>query len=88
VDEIDALAGDAFLILPRLQWLPPFKAASATWLMNRAQLAAELHAQFEETSTPVLVASVHEQPGMVMEVERGFIVPNDWRERASARIAA
>jgi hypothetical protein len=88
VDEIDALAGDAFLILPRLQWLPPFKAASATWLMNRAQLAAELHAQFEETPSPVLVASVREQAGTVMEVERGFIVPSDWRERARARTDA
>jgi hypothetical protein len=83
LDEIDLLSGDAFLILPRLQWLPPFKAASATWLMNRAQLKAELQAQFEAASSPVLVASVHEQPGQVMEVERGFIVPNDWRERAS-----
>jgi hypothetical protein len=87
VDEIDALAGDAFLILPRLQWLAPFKAASATWLMDRAQLAAELHAQFEESATPVLVASVQQQPGMVMEMERGFIVPSDWRERAGARLA-
>jgi hypothetical protein len=85
LDEIDALAGDAFLILPRLQWLPPFKAASATWIMNRAQLAAELQAQFEDVPSPVLVASVQQQPGMLMEVERGFIVPNDWRERAGRR---
>jgi hypothetical protein len=84
-DEIDQLAGDEFLILPRLQWLPPFKAQSATWLMNRAQLAAELEAQFEAAPTPVLVASVRQQPGMVMEMERGFIVPNDWRERANRR---
>ncbi|TFW28685.1 DUF1853 family protein [Massilia horti] len=81
-DEIGELEGNAFLILPRLQWLPPFKAASATWLMNRAQLAAELQAQFEESPTPVLVAVVREEPGAILEVERGFIVPNDWRERA------
>jgi hypothetical protein len=85
-DEIDRLAGDEFLILPRLQWLPPFKARSATWLMNRAQLAAELEAQFEASPTPVLVASVRQEPGAIMEVERGFIVPNDWRERANGRI--
>jgi hypothetical protein len=83
LDEIDQLEGDEFLILPRLQWLPPFKAASATWLMNRAQLAAELSAQFESAPMPVLVASVRQQPGLVMEEERGFIVPNDWRERAN-----
>jgi hypothetical protein len=54
--------------------------------MNRAQLAAELEAQFEESPTPVLVASIRQQPGLVMEEERGFIVPNDWRERANRRI--
>jgi hypothetical protein len=85
LDEIDALAGDEFLILPRLQWLAPFKAASATWLMDRAQLKAELAAQFEQSPSPVLVAAVRQQPGVVMEVERGFIVPNDWRERAAQK---
>jgi hypothetical protein len=85
LDEIAGLAGDAFLILPRLQWLAPFKAASATWVMDRAQLNAELAAQFEESPSPVLVAAVRQQPGVVMEVERGFIVPNDWRERAAQK---
>jgi hypothetical protein len=83
--EIDQLAGDAFLILPKLQWLPPFRAMSATWILNRAELHAELEAQFETNQTPVLVAAVNEQPGCIEEVERGFIVPNDWRERAASR---
>jgi len=85
LDEIDNLAGEEFLMLPRLQWLAPFRAASATWMLNRAQLHAELSAQFETSSTPVLVSSVRYVPGLIEEVERGFIVPNDWRERASAR---
>jgi hypothetical protein len=85
LDEIDALAGDAFLILPKLQWLAPFRAMSATWILNRAELYAELSAQFEENKAPVLVAVVRERPGCIEEVERGFIVPNDWRERAAAR---
>ena len=85
LDEIDTLAGDEFLMLPRLQWLAPFKAQSATWMMSRAQLHAELSAQFETSSTPVLVSSVRYQPGKIEEIERGFIVPNDWRERAAAR---
>jgi len=87
LDEIDALAGEAFLPLPRLQWLAPFRAASATWMLDRAQLHAELSAQFETVSAPVLVAVVRHVPalGLVEEVERGFIVPNDWRGRAAAR---
>jgi hypothetical protein len=36
----------------------------------------------------VLVTVVRETPGLVEEVERGFIVPNDWRARAEARSAA
>ena len=85
LDEVDQLAGEEFLILPRLQWLAPFKAQSATWMMSRGQLHAELSALFETSSTPVLVSSVRYQPGRIEEIERGFIVPNDWRERAAAR---
>jgi hypothetical protein len=85
LDEIDQLAGDAFLMLPKLQWLPPFRARSATWILNRAELHAELSAQFEVNQAPVLVASVNETPAAIEEVERGFIVPNDWRDRAAAR---
>jgi hypothetical protein len=85
LDEIDTLAEDAFLVLPKLQWLAPFRASSATWMLNRAQLHAELEAHFETSGTPVLVAAVREDPGRIVEVERGFIVPNDWREKAKQR---
>jgi hypothetical protein len=85
LEELDATGADAFLILPKLQWLAPFRAAQAAWLLNRAQLHAELEAQFETNSSPVLVAVVRETPGLVEEVERGFIVPDDWRERAARR---
>ncbi|MFC0252480.1 DUF1853 family protein [Massilia consociata] len=85
LDEIDMLAGEEFLILPRLQWLAPFRAASAVWMLSRGQLRAELEANFETSSTPVLVSVVRHLPGQIEEVERGFIVPNDWRERAAAR---
>jgi hypothetical protein len=86
-NEIDALEADAWLVLPRMQWLAPFKAHSAASMMSRAQLAAELSALFETTSSPVLVAALRQDPGGVIETERGFIVPNDWRERAAQRAA-
>ena len=53
--------------------------------MNGAQLHAELEAQFATNANPVLVAVVRSAAGMIEEVERGFIVPNDWRARAAAR---
>lgn len=86
LDEVPALAGDAYLILPKLQWLAPFRAASATWMLNRAELYAELSAHFETSPSPVLVAVVRDAPGSIAEVERGFIVPDDWRERAKRRV--
>nr|WP_314541027.1 DUF1853 family protein [uncultured Massilia sp.] len=86
LDELETLEADRFLVLPRLQWLPPFRAASATWMLDKAQLRAELDDHFAATDAPVLVALVDEQPDRIVEVERGFIVPNDWRARAGARL--
>jgi uncharacterized protein len=86
LEELDALPGDGFLVLPRLQWLPPFRAQSATWMLDKAQLAAELDDRFTVSDAPVLVSLVREEPGCIVEFERGFIVPDDWRERAAARL--
>jgi hypothetical protein len=88
--ELEQVEGERFLILPRLQWLPPFRAASATWMLDRAQLVAELSDHFATSGTPVLVAVVRDNrvgaQGAIVETERGFIVPDDWRERAGARL--
>jgi hypothetical protein len=86
LEELGALPGDRFLILPRLQWLPPFRAQSAVWMLDKAQLAAELEDHFTTSDAPVLVALVREEPGNIVEFERGFIVPDDWRDRANARL--
>jgi hypothetical protein len=86
LSELAAMDADRFLILPRLQWLAPFRASSATWMLDRAQLLAELSDHFAVSATPVLVAVVREQPGAIVETERGFIVPDDWRERAGTRL--
>jgi hypothetical protein len=85
LSELGGMEADRFLILPRLQWLAPFRASSAAWMLDRAQLMTELASHFETSGTPVLVAAVREQPGSIVETERGFIVPDDWRERAGAR---
>ena len=43
-----------------------------------------LHAHFESDALPVMVATMACRGDFAVEVERGFIVPNDWRQRASA----
>jgi hypothetical protein len=82
LSELERLPGERFLVLPRLQWLPPFRASSATWMLDRGQLIAELEDHFANANGPVLVSLVREEPGRIVEFERGFIVPDDWGERA------
>jgi hypothetical protein len=59
-------------------------------MLDRAQLMAELSDHFATSGTPVLVAVVRDKrvnaQGAIVETERGFIVPDDWRERAGARL--
>lgn len=82
--ELDEVAGEAFLVLPKLEWLAPLRAPAATATMDRVELAAVLARQFTASGTPVLVASVRRHDGFVEEIERGFVVPDDWRGRAAA----
>jgi len=83
--EVERLAPDNWVVLPRLQWLAPFKAGNEDGLLSGAQLQAALGAQFEATPAPVLVAAVRRQEGGLVEVERGFVVPDNWRARAALR---
>jgi len=87
LDELDAIPGEAFLILPKLAWLAPFLAHSsaptADRPLTRPQLGATLAQAFDTSGTPVLVAIVRRQGDLIEETERGFIVPNDWRTRAA-----
>jgi hypothetical protein len=81
LEEVGALAFDAWVVLPRLQWLAPFRTDGLDVALSRAQLQLML----EAAPMPVLVAAVRAHEGGLIEVERGFIVPNDWRARAAQR---
>lgn len=83
LDEFGQQAGEEFLVLPKLEWLAPLRTWSDAPVLDRARLMQELDAQFATSGTPVLVAIVRRDGEIVEEVERGFIVPNDWRERAA-----
>jgi len=80
------LAGERYAILPRLLWLAPLKTdCGGVEVFDRAGLARELSRRFAAQPAPVLVAVVDECDGWIVERERGFIVPDDWRERAALR---
>ena len=80
VDEIGGLEQERFVVVPRMQWLAPYKGVLEP-VLDRAALQAQL----ADIPTPVLVAAVQEQGGVATEVARGFIVPDDWRGRAAMR---
>jgi hypothetical protein len=55
--------------------------------LDAQALQAAVLARFAHELSPVMAATVVEQDGWLVEVARGFIAPDDWRERAAARRA-
>lgn len=86
LEELDAVAHEQYVLLPRLSWLAPAKTDAAECL-DRAALQDRLATYFRHNSTPVLVALMALKEGVALETRRGFIVPDDWRHRAGERIA-
>lgn len=86
LQELDAHAADCCVILPRLSWLAParlpFSAGHA-----RSTLANQLADNFQTDTMPVLVASLAERDGCLVETSRGFVVPDDWQQKAQQRLA-
>ena len=91
--EVGALEADAWVVLPRLQWLAPYQKTAqeiaqeteqgiTPGVLTREDLQAALARQFDSAGAPVLVAAVRQCDGMLAETARGFIVPDDWRARA------
>lgn len=83
--ELDDLTAERYVILPRLRWLAPVKTTAAQTI-DRQTLRETLEAHFAHDSMPVLVALVTLDDDKAYEVDRGFIVPNDWRGRAGDRV--
>jgi len=89
-----SLQGERFIVMPRLQWLAPLRTPAGRCdeplpvtpaPLSRQALLDVLEEKFATDANPVLVATVREEGGWLEEVERGFVVPDDWRARAQAR---
>lgn len=97
LSEQAAAPGEQFIVMPRLQWLAPLRTPVDRNIGGDAQIPATpaplapaalldtLREKFASDPGPVLVATVREEGGWLEEVERGFVVPDDWRARAQAR---
>ncbi|GGY42366.1 DUF1853 family protein [Pseudoduganella albidiflava] len=91
------LAGEAghaqerFVVMPRLQWLAPLKARVGDALpavpapLARGELAVLLATKFEADASPVMVATIREEDGWLLEESRAFVVRDDWPARAAIR---
>jgi hypothetical protein len=69
-----------YVVLPRLQWLAPYKGRDEDVLDVDA-----LRARLFDLAQPVMVATVDTIEGWEVERTRGFVVPHDWTEQAAAR---
>jgi hypothetical protein len=85
--DVGALAEQAWVVLPRLQWLAPYRAEAGADALTAPALQAALALEFETAKAPVLVAALGEQDGAMVETARGFVVPDDWRARVAQRQA-
>ncbi|PHV16460.1 hypothetical protein CSQ90_12210 [Janthinobacterium sp. BJB303] len=74
------LPAQRYVVLPRLQWLAPFKGREAAVLDVDA-----LRAQLFDLAQPLMVATVDTIEGWEVERTRGFVVPPDWTQQAAAR---
>lgn len=77
LSELNAIQGDCFTILSRLNWLAPAKVSMANCL-SRDQLFNKLTKQFLSDARPVLIAQLVKWDAYFLETERIFVVPDTW----------
>jgi hypothetical protein len=70
-----------YAVLPRLRWLAPARLEAAQG-MDHAALMQAAASHFSNDAMPLMVAVLEPQGALLLEVERGFMVPDDWRSRA------
>ncbi|MEQ3695584.1 MAG: DUF1853 family protein [Pseudomonadales bacterium] len=73
---LDYSAGEEWVVVPRLCWPAP-REAKLLKVLSKAELMSRL------TEVPVMVASV--DAGQLIEI--GFVVANDWLQKANAALA-
>jgi uncharacterized protein len=69
------------IILPRLKWLAPAKVPF-TQVPESESFHQTIQQHFENEDTPVLIAILDRHGDDAIEIDRGFIVPDDWPDKA------
>ena len=79
--ELEGVANEHYVVLPRLRWLAPARLAPEQSI-SKSVLQQALSLHFAQDTMPVLVAVLAQQGAHMIELDRGFVVPDDWRSRA------
>jgi len=85
LQEFESVECEDFIVLPRLGWLAPAKVLPDQSI-DRKALHAAAQTHFATSSTPVLVALLERHGEWLLEFDRGFIAPDDWRSKAASRV--
>jgi hypothetical protein len=85
LQELDTHAGEINVILPRLSWLAPARMELSKGV-TKFELQTYLAQHFVKDSMPVMIAAMVEKDGWLWETERGFVVPDDWQQKADCRL--
>ena len=86
LQELAVHADDSYCaILPRLAWLAPARLPLSACI-TRGALQAQLKEQFASDTMPVMVVNLTSQDGWLLEIDRGFVVPDDWQDRAEKKL--
>jgi len=75
------VTGQLYVILPRLRWLAPAKVP-LDQALGREAMAEAMRQHFAQDGMPVLIAVLEKQGNDAIEINRGFIVADDWRDKA------
>ena len=84
IDELDHHLSESSMILPRLSWLAPAQVEH-TEFSSFDQADASLKQRLASNDMPVMVANLSQDKALWRETDRGFVVPQDWEERAEQK---
>ncbi|MFZ6873050.1 DUF1853 family protein [Undibacterium sp. Di27W] len=81
--EVQALDFGQALLLDRLDWLAPVQVATGM-TQDKATILPSMQAYFSSSHTPLMLALMQENQGVMQEYRRGMVVPDNWFEQADA----
>lgn len=81
--EVQSLDFEHALLLDRLEWLAPAQS-DKNGVQEKERILNSMQTYFATSSTPLMLALMQENHGLMQEYRRGMVVPDDWFVQADA----